>query len=415
MRSRFGLTGRGWTLTIGGAILAATASFIGEADLTWVGLFLSALPLMGMVCVLGFRPRLAARRSIEPDSVPVGGKARAHVAIANSRTASFSSLHFMDQIPPPLGREAAFDLPRGLGRWRQAAGYDLPARQRGHFQLGPLKARLVDPLGTAWRCWQVKGPSTSMRVTPRLWPLSLPRGGRNAGASGEATPQRIGAAGPDDVLIREHRHGDGMRRVHWRMSAKRGELMVRVEEQPWDPAMIILIDTRAEAHVGSGPDSSLEWAISAGASLATVLLHDRLRVSVVGADGTIFRPVHGEAMGAVARLLTAVTDVTPSPRASLKHVLADPDELGNPQALTAWLGLLTSADAAALVAATIRVRQLDALVPDARAFRLPIAEVAAHEEACQLLRSAGWNLANFGPETTVAEGWQRLLAQREAR
>ena len=71
--------------------------------------------------------------------------------------------------------------------------------------------------------------------------------------------------------------------------------------------------------------------------------------------------------------------------------------------------------AAALVAATTRVADIDALVPDARAFRLPAEIVGAHEEACRLLTTSGWNMVTFGPDNSVPQAWSRLVAQREAR
>ena len=398
-----------------GIVIATGTATIGEPDLAWLGVFIACLPVVGLVIVLTLPPRLACERSVAPDSLPVGEMARVHLLVTSNRTASFSALGFRDQLPEALGQDATFDLIRGLGRWHQAAGYDVITSQRGHFHLGPLRVRNLDAFGVAWRSWQAAGQTTSLRVTPRLWPLPLPKGGRASGASGDATPQRLGNAGTDDVLVREHRHGDGMRRVHWRMSAKRGELMVRLEEQPWDPAMTIIVDTRSSAHIGSGPASTLEWVLSLGASLATELLRDRLRISLLGADGVIFRPINGESTGAASRLLATVTDVEASGRASLEDCLADPDALGTAKTVVAGLGLLHSRDAAALAAATTRVADIDTLVPDARAFGLPIEVVAAHEEACQLLNASGWNVATFGPETTVPQGWGRLVAQREAR
>jgi len=259
---RFGLTGRGLAMLVFGGIIAAVAAIMGEPDLAWVGVFIVSLPVLGLVIVLVLPPRLTCKRSVIPDSLPVGDVARVRLLITSSRTVSFSALGFRDRLPEALGRDATFTLVRGLGRWRQAAGYDITTQQRGHFRIGPLLVRNSDAFGVAWRSWQAAERITSLRVTPRLWPLPLPKGGRASGASGDATPQRIGNAGADDVLVREHRHGDGMRRVHWRMSAKRGELMVRLEEQPWDPAMTIIVDTRSTAHIGSGPESTLEWVLS---------------------------------------------------------------------------------------------------------------------------------------------------------
>ncbi|RRD50091.1 DUF58 domain-containing protein [Arachnia propionica] len=414
MGFRSGLTARGWTLLIVGAAIAAAASYIGEPDLAWVGVFLAAIPLCGLLAVFLLSPRLTLERSVVPSSVAIGEPARARLAVSNSRRFSFSNLSFRDGTPRTLGPDARFELLKGITVWRQVAGYDVPTLMRGHFPLGPLTARNHDPLNTAWRQRRIPGDPAWLRVTPEVWPISLPRSGRSVGSSGEATPQRVGQAGMDDVLVREYQHGDGLRRVHWRMTAKRGELMVRLEEQPWDPALTVLIDTRDQAHLGSGRDSSLEWGISFGTSVANALLAERLRVAVVGADGTVFRPLRGEGSSGRERLMAAMTDVSASGRSSLEDCLADPDALSIAQSVVACLGVLTARDAAALVAATIGLAQCDALVPDAEAFSLPPDRAAAHDEACRLLSSTGWNLAPYGPTTKVPQAWQLLMARREA-
>jgi uncharacterized protein (DUF58 family) len=82
----------------------------------------------------------------------------------------------------------------------------------------------------------------------------------------------VALAGEDDVVPREYRHGDDLRRVHWRSTAKYGELMVRREEQPLRHHATVLLDTRSRGHRGSGPASSFEWAVSAAASIALHLL-----------------------------------------------------------------------------------------------------------------------------------------------
>ena len=414
MRFRSGLTARGWTLLIAGGAATIAASWIGEPDLAWIGLFLAALPCLGLLVVLLLSPRLSVERSVEPPSVTIGVQARARVVVSNSRYLSFSSLSFQDQTPDSLGPNATFDLSRGLTVWRQAAGYEVPTSMRGHFPLGPLSARNYDPFATAWKRWRVPGEPAWLRVTPEIWELSLPRSGKSVGTTGEATPQRVGQAGTDDVLVREYRHGDGLRRVHWKMTAKRGDLMVRLEEQPWDPAMTVLVDTRTQAHLGTGRSSTLEWGISFGTSLATALLRERLRVAVVGADGVVFQPLRGEGSAAAERLVVAMTEVQASGRDSLEDCLADPDALSAAKSVVACLGLLTALDAAALVAATAGLAQADALVPDARAFGLPPERAQSHEEACRLLTSTGWNLALYGPGTSVVEAWQLLMIRREA-
>ena len=79
------------------------------------------------------------------------------------------------------------------------------------------------------------------------------------------------AAGDDDVIPRAYRDGDELRRVHWRSTARYGELMVRREEQRWQDRAVLILDSRRSAHIGSGPSSSFEFAVSAAASIGVHL------------------------------------------------------------------------------------------------------------------------------------------------
>ena len=125
-------------------------------------------------------------------------------------------------------------------------------------------------------------------VTPRgraRCPRSATAGG--AGSTGEARPHRVGVVGQDDVLVREYRQGDDVRRIHWRSTARWGDLMVRREEQAWDPSASILLDSRVSAHAGRGMHNSMEWAISAAASIGIHFLDDGFGIEIYEADGPL--------------------------------------------------------------------------------------------------------------------------------
>ena len=96
---------------------------------------------------------------------------------------------------------------------------------------------------------------------------------------------RVRAGSAEDVTVREYRRGDDLRRVHWRSSARTGELMVRREEQPWQSRATLFLDNRTHAHRGHGAASSLEYAVSAAASVALHLAQRGFMVRLVTADG----------------------------------------------------------------------------------------------------------------------------------
>ena len=91
--------------------------------------------------------------------------------------------------------------------------------------------------------------------------------GEYAGA-GESQARIVAVHGEDDAATREYRYGDDLRRVHWRSTARTGELMVRREEQPWECRATLCSTPAAVRHRGEGPTASFEWAVSAAASIA---------------------------------------------------------------------------------------------------------------------------------------------------
>ncbi len=409
------LTGRGFTLLFVGMVLIVATAVVGEPDLMWIGFLMAIMPLVGLVVVVLLSPRLHVTRHVEPQQVPIGERPRADLQIENRRSLSLTASEFRDACPGALGSAARFALAHGLGRWRQSVSYEVRADHRGHFDLGPLDVVNNDPLHLATSSWRVPGNAATLRVTPRMYPLPMPRRLIGAGSTGETTPQRIGHVGQDDVLVREHRHGDDLRRVHWRLTAKQGELMVRLEEQPWDPSVTLVIDNRSDAHLGSGPNGGMEWSISAVASIAAVLISERCRVTVVSAETEIYSPLHADAQSARDRMLGAMVDLAGSERESLISGLSNSDSIENSQSIMAALGVLSARDASILTAVGHRMQQAAALVPDPVAWGVDVTRAEAHRDACRLLATSGWMLHQYRPGESVVEAWDRLMARVEAR
>lgn len=402
MRNRTTLTSRGLAILITGALAVSAAAFLGEFDLIWLGLSLTVLPLAALLYLLLLRPKVSYRRRLEPPIIEVGNSVRVVLHATNHTPLQGSAIRFTDTFSDSIGGGASFVIARGFGRWRQAVGYTIDADRRGRFIIGPLRGVAADPLALAQCRLTAAGETNTLRVTPRVWPLDELAGGSGMGTASDATPQRIGQAGQDDVLVREHRHGDDIRRIHWKMSAKQGELMVRLEEHPWDPSSTLFVDTRASAHRGEGPTSSLEWAISAVTSVAARLVEGRNRVTILAPAGVMFET--GHLVGDTARrtMIEAMTDLRSSDEERVSLGTTEEETLSATVALIAVTGLLTPADATVLAAAGSRARQHIALVPDAAAWG---ADPKPHSDACSLLRSRGWQVTMYRPQQPLPEVW----------
>ncbi|HSN06459.1 MAG TPA: DUF58 domain-containing protein, partial [Candidatus Angelobacter sp.] len=283
------LTRRGRVVVTLGVAGVLVSVVLGQRDLMRVGILLLVLPMLSALLVARTRYRLASARGLRPTRVAVDQPATAVVRVENVSRLPSGLLLVEDAVPWLLGRPQRFVIDRLEPGGRRDVRFELRGALRGRYQIGPVSVRLVDPFGFCRATRQFTTTDT-LTVVPATVPLpAIPVGGDWSGL-GEARARAVASAGEDDVIPREYRTGDELRRVHWKSTARSGELMVRREEHPWRTRATVFLDTRAVAHRGDGAASSFEWAVSAAASMACHLARRGYAVRVVDADGTLLRP-----------------------------------------------------------------------------------------------------------------------------
>ncbi|MDN4173023.1 DUF58 domain-containing protein [Nocardioides sp. SOB77] len=279
-----GLTVRGRAFVAAGVTAVVCAIVLGQPALNRVGVLVLALPVVTAAVLARSRYRLALVRTVTPQLVTAGQSARVDLALTNEGRTPSGVLLLEDQVPYVLGSRPRFVL-EGIGHgWRRHASYQVRSDVRGRFELGPMSVRVADPFGLVEMGRSFRTTAT-LTVTPRTVALpTIPLGGGWTGA-GDNRPRAFATGSAEDVTVREYRRGDDLRRVHWRSSARTGELMVRREEQPWQSRATLVVDNRARAHRGQGVASSLEAAVSAAASIAVHLTQRGFAVRLVTATG----------------------------------------------------------------------------------------------------------------------------------
>ncbi|MFD7920403.1 DUF58 domain-containing protein [Streptomyces sp. NPDC059740] len=412
-----GLTTRGRSFVAAGVACAACAYLLGQSDLLKVGLLLAVLPLVCAVVLRWQRHSVAGGRLLEPARVAAATEARVRVWVANEARVPTGLLMVQDQVPYALGPRPRFVLPRVEAGGRREVAYRVRAEVRGRYALGPLQLRLADPFGMC-ELTRPLGPVDTLTVVPRVVPLpALPLSGAVTGR-GDGVGRQSALSGEDDVIPRGYRRGDDLRRVHWRSTARHGELMVRREESPRTTRGTVLLDTRAAAFLTSGADSAFEWAVSGAASAAVHLLERGFAVQLVtdsGADasgGAGGRPP-AEAAG---RLLDALALVGRSENRGLER--AHEALAGGGGLLVAFLGELDEEQVA--VVARMRGRAADAV-----AFLLDEESWAAETGAggtgtpggpagtevdrrLRTLQENGWRAVRVRAGDTPAEAWRAV-------
>jgi uncharacterized protein (DUF58 family) len=284
-----GLTTLGRCLVAAGVSASVCAVLLNERDLLRIGVLVVALALLSGLVAARTRLVVRAERELDPVRLSAGSAATARLTVHAARRVLGAGLVLRDALPDALGG-ATGGSPRFVarpprrGRPPLRVEYPIHPTVRGIHLVGPLSVRVSDPLGLAEYERELVGRQ-SLTVLPKVTPLTgLPEGfGRGEGDSG-ATGLRRGL-GERDAMVRHYQPGDALRTVHWRSTARRDELMVRVEERPWHGGVTVLLDRRAQAHRGSGTTASLEWAVELVASVCQHLLRAGRRVTLVAENG----------------------------------------------------------------------------------------------------------------------------------
>ncbi|MFL6288449.1 MAG: DUF58 domain-containing protein, partial [Actinomycetes bacterium] len=279
-----GLTPRGRALLAAGVTAFLLAAMLDQQDIMRVGLLAMVLPLLSAASVARTRFRLASGRTLEPARIPAGESASVTVRVENVSHLPTGLLLIEDGVPSSLGPRPRFVVDRLTPQSSRSVTYPVHSSRRGRYSIGPLSVRLADPFGFCQLDRSFRG-QRHLLVTPRIEQLPTVALTGDWTGTGESRARSIASAGDDDVAVREYRHGDELRRVHWRATAKTDTLMVRREEQPWESRATLFLDNRVVAHRGQGIASSLEAAVSAAASIAVHLSQRGFMVRFVTAAG----------------------------------------------------------------------------------------------------------------------------------
>jgi uncharacterized protein (DUF58 family) len=142
-------------------------------------------------------------------------------------------------------------------------------------------------------------------VHPRVERLKAPE--VVARHPGEDAPRGFPESfGEDFYALREYAAGDDPRRVHWKITARVGRLMVRDSEAEEGERVTLFLDDRSSGYQVA---DDFEWAVDAAASVAALFAHIGFEIRLVWASG--YQIPFGRGISHFRRLLEALTTQPP--------------------------------------------------------------------------------------------------------
>lgn len=163
------------------------------------------------------------------------------------------------------------------------AGFPCRIDQRGKYRLGPLRIQTGFPFGLM-NAFQYLKIRETVTVFPRLGSLKRNWQGwlmsRQVGVA--VTRRRAGVNEGDFYGLRGWQNGDSRKWIHWRTTARAGELMVRQFEQQQRQQLAVFVDL----HQPNEDEKAFERLISFVATLThEVCLNPANQIAVAMSDG----------------------------------------------------------------------------------------------------------------------------------
>jgi uncharacterized protein (DUF58 family) len=268
----------------GGVLLGISLFFFIAATNTMAGwLYVISgiiLALMG-IAIFSVRQVLRGITIDRPllDPVQAGDALKIRLLLQNNSPQPKGLLQVIDHLPPGLSQPHTEVITQISARQSIKVQYDLLAQRRGVYRWQRVQIRTGAPLGLVWASRLLQHPIQAI-VHPRVLPLShcplIDQMGNDPSRSQLSNRMAQGATSGQTRSLRPYRWGDPTRLIHWRTSAKTGELRVReLETFTSGQRIVIALDSAR-----SWQPEDFEQAVSAAATLYFYALKQQLQVQL---------------------------------------------------------------------------------------------------------------------------------------
>ncbi|TPW98160.1 DUF58 domain-containing protein, partial [Schumannella luteola] len=266
----------GW-IVLGLAVLALVLSSVfGWQEFTFLGWVLLVALVVAAVFLIG-RSSYGVLIELNPRRVVVGDRAMGRMVVTNTGTRRLAPT----RMELPVGRGTAeFQLPAMDPKQEQEELFQVPTNRRAVIVAGPAESIRGDQLGLLRRAVRWADP-VDLFVHPRTVRLASSAAGLVRDLEGQVSSKITN----NDLAfhaLRPYVPGDDRRYVHWRTSARIGQLMVRQFQETRRSQIIVVVPTAARFYAD---EDEFELAVSVGASIAAQVIRDGTQLDVVSEGG----------------------------------------------------------------------------------------------------------------------------------
>ncbi|MCC2594487.1 DUF58 domain-containing protein [Tessaracoccus sp. OS52] len=258
-----GMRTAGWIGLFGGIVAVVAGLLLGWTELKVAGALAVIVVGLSLLFTIG-TPDFAVRLHLDEHSVVVGTPAGGLLHVVNRA----SRRHLGSRLDLPVGDAvASFSVPGLRPHEDLSEPFHIPTDRRGVVHIGPAQSVQGDPFALTGRETLWTG-SMELYVHPRTVPLPGRQTGFIHDLEGHASAH-ISAADMNFHALRPYAPGDDRRHVHWRSTARAGELMVRQFEESRMSRVVVALDTGRSSWLD---EEEFELGVSCAGSVAVATL-----------------------------------------------------------------------------------------------------------------------------------------------
>jgi len=270
------VTTAGWVVLATAAVLLVLSIALAWQETLFLALVLLAALVLAALFLVG-RASYRVEIELEPRRVVVGERARGRMVVTNTGARSSSPV----RMELPVGRGLAeFSLPSMAAGAAHEELFAVPTNRRAVIVAGPAESVRGDQLGLLRRAVRWADP-VDLFVHPITTRLSPSAAGLVRDLEGQVS-RKITNSDIAFHALRPYVPGDDRRYVHWRTSARIGQLMVRQFEETRRSQLTIVHSAADALYAG---EDEYELAVSVTASIAAQVIRDGTQMNVVSEQG----------------------------------------------------------------------------------------------------------------------------------
>jgi uncharacterized protein (DUF58 family) len=261
--------------------LLALALLLDDFQVAVLVLGLASVFFLSNIFGLPEKVNVELERQIVPDETFGGENVRVETHIRNLTGSSLINIEIDEgldeRIIPEKGLSQTLVSIKPHGESRLVLEFSSPPRSR--YRIGPLTARVRDPLGLYLT--ETRLAQETLCVMPRPEKLTGARlRPRHVGPWPGVVPSNVLGLGTEFYSMRDYVSGDDPKRINWKATARYNSLIVNETEAERVTDIMIVLDTDV-TFFGPAENEIFEREVHAAASIASQLLRQGNRVGLV--------------------------------------------------------------------------------------------------------------------------------------